>query len=124
MTACGIMMDVVDVGVGVDRTAEEGTLYFREVLRGAELVCINPEYVEPMEVPGEDGVEISPWSDGYWAYAIYSENKIASTFIPTKRLGEMKAKFSEKVLLVNKRPYIISGDQYTGLSPWRDNNDV
>ena len=103
----GIMVDGVDVYDDVvdrdglnpgDEVSRDRTL-FCQVLDNADMICLS-KYTATKE-SGED--------EGKFVYAVYGNNKIVTAFIQKRFLANFIDNHKDRLVVVEKRPYILNG---------------
>jgi len=98
------MVEGSEVGTEI-RHGEKGEFcLFHEDLRFADMICVSQEEVLRTANIKDGGTK------GHDVYAIYGGDKIVTSFVPTKLMGFMREENEAKIVLVRKKPYIISGE--------------
>ena len=98
------MVDGVDIGVDMMRKDSKENL-FCQLFRNADMVCIVPEEYESNLRAGKDKAYM-----GFTIYGIYGSNKIVTSFVPSTWVSALISDNKDKVILVNKKPYLLNGE--------------
>ncbi len=105
LTESGIMVDGAEVGSKV-RFLEKGTegtnasITHYQSLEGADLLVL----VDDGRIPETDGQK------EFILYGIYGDNKMVSCNVNESTIVRHHKKLEAKLILGNKKPYILNGD--------------
>ena len=101
------MVDGADIGSEVNLETKDpiNHVHYTELFRNADVICLVPGESTYYPDGGDDkGIK------GRSAYGLFGNSMIIESWVPNKHLELFMGTNKTKIVLVNKKPYILNGE--------------